>query len=100
VPERLVHADLASGRLDEARASALVAAYEQRAPLTPADTAPCRRCCAPRRCASGSRACGTGTCRATQPAAAQGSAHFERVLRERIAIALARSTAVEAQAWH
>ena len=37
------------------------------APARPATSAACcRRCCAPRRCASGSRACGTCTCRATR----------------------------------
>jgi len=57
--------DLASGQLDEARAAVFTAAYERVRPFTGGEVRALPRCCAPPRCAFGSRACGTGTCRAS-----------------------------------
>ncbi|EWS60343.1 Homoserine kinase [Methylibium sp. T29-B] len=56
--------DLASGRLLEDRAAAFVTAYARCAHSPATNCACCPRCCAPRRCASGSRGCGTCTSRA------------------------------------
>jgi Ser/Thr protein kinase RdoA (MazF antagonist) len=56
--------DLASGRLDEARARAFMRAYEGVRALDGAEHRLLPALLARQRCASGCRGCGTGTCRA------------------------------------
>lgn len=56
--------DLDTGRLDEERANAFVAAYDGVRHLSGDELRLCPRCCAPAPCASGSRGCGTTTCHA------------------------------------
>jgi len=93
-------ADLASGRLDEPRASALVAAYEQVRPFTPAEH---RALPGMLRAAALrfwiSRLWDWHLPRDASLLQPKDPRHFERVLRERISNPW-HAAAVEAQAWH
>jgi homoserine kinase type II len=93
-------ADLTSGRLDEARASALVAAYQQVRPFTPAEHRALPgllRAAALRFWIS--RLWDWHLPRDASLLQPKDPRHFERVLRERISSPW-HAAAVEAQAWH